>query len=57
MAIYKNYMNILGWEPETFLPMGMAHNNNRFRHQIATKTATTAQIRVGTQGDGGDIFF
>ena len=39
-AIYKNYINILGWEPETFLPMGMTHKNNRFHHQIATKTAT-----------------
>ena len=39
-AIYKNYMQILGWEPETFLPMGMTHKNNRFHHQIATKTAT-----------------
>ena len=34
-AIYKNYINILGWEPETFLPMGMTHKNNRFSRHLA----------------------
>ena len=38
--IYRPYIDILGWSPDSFLPTGLQFKNNRF--QLTQKTHTIA---------------